>query len=321
MRCQATRYASDGRRGMRCAGNGRDGGAGEDGGRRRRGARRGARERAYARAGRLDGQVRAVTADAALTCPPCAPPSSSPAAAASSARTSSSGSRPTGTSLRPAPRRLRPDRRRGRRAALRRRAARARHPPRRRGRRHRREPRQPRPLLVREPDHGRAGDRAERARRRREVRRSPARSAPTRSSRRCRFARTISGTATPRRRTRRTGSPRRCCSSAPGIPRAVRPQRDLPPAGQPLRPARQLRPRELARDPGADPQDGRGAGARRAEVVLWGDGSPTREFLYVDDCAEGDPARGRALRRRRAGEPRRRARRSRSGISPSSSPS
>jgi GDP-L-fucose synthase len=24
-----------------------------------------------------------------------------------------------------------------------------------------------------------------------------------------------------------------------------------------------------------------------AEIVLWGDGSPTREFLYVDDCAEG----------------------------------
>nr|MBA2359021.1 NAD-dependent epimerase/dehydratase family protein [Actinomycetota bacterium] len=24
-----------------------------------------------------------------------------------------------------------------------------------------------------------------------------------------------------------------------------------------------------------------------AEVVLWGDGSPTREFLYVDDAAEG----------------------------------
>jgi len=23
------------------------------------------------------------------------------------------------------------------------------------------------------------------------------------------------------------------------------------------------------------------------EVVLWGDGSPTREFLYADDCAEG----------------------------------
>lgn len=25
----------------------------------------------------------------------------------------------------------------------------------------------------------------------------------------------------------------------------------------------------------------------RSEVVLWGDGSPTREFLYVEDCAEG----------------------------------
>jgi GDP-L-fucose synthase len=24
----------------------------------------------------------------------------------------------------------------------------------------------------------------------------------------------------------------------------------------------------------------------REQVVLWGDGSPTREFLYVDDCAE-----------------------------------
>jgi GDP-L-fucose synthase len=27
--------------------------------------------------------------------------------------------------------------------------------------------------------------------------------------------------------------------------------------------------------------------AGRAEVVLWGDGSPTREFFYVEDCAEG----------------------------------
>src|SRR5205823_12632357 len=26
--------------------------------------------------------------------------------------------------------------------------------------------------------------------------------------------------------------------------------------------------------------------AAEDEVVLWGDGSPTREFLYVDDCAE-----------------------------------
>lgn len=27
--------------------------------------------------------------------------------------------------------------------------------------------------------------------------------------------------------------------------------------------------------------------ASRDEIVLWGDGSPTREFLYVDDCARG----------------------------------
>jgi GDP-L-fucose synthase len=31
--------------------------------------------------------------------------------------------------------------------------------------------------------------------------------------------------------------------------------------------------------------DGEERGER--EIVLWGDGSPTREFLYVDDCAEG----------------------------------
>jgi GDP-L-fucose synthase len=37
------------------------------------------------------------------------------------------------------------------------------------------------------------------------------------------------------------------------------------------------------------------------EVVLWGDGSPTREFLYVDDCAEGI-----VLRRAGAREPRHR---------------
>ena len=74
-------------------------------------------------------------------------------------------------------------------------------------------------------------------------------------------------------------------------------ERDLPPAGEPLRAARQLRPRDVARDPGADPQDGRDASD---EVVLWGDGSPTREFLYVEDCVEGLVLAGGALRRRRA---------------------
>ncbi len=40
------------------------------------------------------------------------------------------------------------------------------------------------------------------------------------------------------------------------------------------------------------------------EVVLWGDGSPTREFLYVDDAAEGNRPRGAPLRPARARQPR-----------------
>ena len=42
------------------------------------------------------------------------------------------------------------------------------------------------------------------------------------------------------------------------------------------------------------------------EVVLWGDGSPTREFLYVEDAADGVRARRRPLLRRRAAEHRHR---------------
>ena len=56
--------------------------------------------------------------------------------------------------------------------------------------------------------------------------------------------------------------------------------------GEPVRAARQLRSRVVARHPGDDPQVRRGAGERRPEVVLWGDGTPTREFLYVDDARE-----------------------------------
>ena len=40
------------------------------------------------------------------------------------------------------------------------------------------------------------------------------------------------------------------------------------------------------------------------EIVLWGDGTPTREYLYVDDCVRGTAPCGRALRRSRAGQPR-----------------
>ena len=69
---------------------------------------------------------------------------------------------------------------------------------------------------------------------------------------------------------------------------SVRIQLDLSPAREPLRPVGQLRPRVLSRDSCADSQVFRGGGiVRAAEIVVWGDGSPTREFLYVDDAAEG----------------------------------
>ena len=53
------------------------------------------------------------------------------------------------------------------------------------------------------------------------------------------------------------------------------------------------------------------------EVVCWGTGNATREFLFVEDCAEGHRAGDGALRRPRTGESRRRASRSASAISPS----
>ena len=38
------------------------------------------------------------------------------------------------------------------------------------------------------------------------------------------------------------------------------------------------------------------------EVVLWGDGSPTREFIHVRDAGHRVPARPGAVRRRRSGQ-------------------
>ena len=56
--------------------------------------------------------------------------------------------------------------------------------------------------------------------------------------------------------------------------------------GEPLRPGRQLRPRGLPRDRGDDPQvRASPPSAGDPEVVLWGTGKPSREFLYVDDAA------------------------------------
>ena len=95
---------------------------------------------------------------------------------------------------------------------------------------------------------------------------------------------------------REEGAPRRCS----GVPRAVRPQHDLPAADEPVRAARQLRSRDVACDPGADQEDDRGrdeessSGAtarRRASSSMWATAPRVR-------------AGGRALRRGGAGEPR-----------------
>ena len=72
----------------------------------------------------------------------------------------------------------------------------------------------------------------------------------------------------------------------PGLPPAVRVQCDSPAAGQPVRPRRQFRPGVVPRDSGARAQVPRGQRSSAREIVCWGDGTATREFLYVEDCAE-----------------------------------
>ena len=69
--------------------------------------------------------------------------------------------------------------------------------------------------------------------------------------------------------------------------RAVRVERHPPDPGESVRTRRQLRPGELARHPGADQEcvDARDAGEDHIDV--WGTGSASREFLYVDDAADG----------------------------------
>ena len=58
-------------------------------------------------------------------------------------------------------------------------------------------------------------------------------------------------------------------------------------ADQPVRSRRQLRPAELARAAGADPQVPRGEGsAATPRSSVWGSGTPRREFLHVDDLAD-----------------------------------
>ena len=110
------------------------------------------------------------------------------------------------------------------------------------------------------------------------------RSARIRSTRRRRSARRTSGTAIPRRRTRRTASRRRRCSSAP---QAYREQYGL--NAITLLPVNLYGPRDNfdLETSHVVPALIRKMLEADDEVVLWGDGTPTREFLFVEDCAEG----------------------------------
>ena len=198
--------------------------------------------------------------------------------------------------------RLRPHALGGHRAPLPRHEARARAAPRGRGRRDRRQPRQPGPLLVREPDDGRARARAVAPARRRQARRAR-RCARTRSSHRCPSARTISGTATRRRRTRRTASRRSRCSSARRPTASSTGCTGSTSAGEPLRARRQLRPGDVARDPGADPEDARGD-ARRARGRALGRRLADARVPLRRGLRRRDRARVAPLRRERAGQPR-----------------
>ena len=140
---------------------------------------------------------------------------------------------------------------------------------------------------------GVARARAEPAARRREARHRSARSARTRSSRRCRSARTTSGTAIPEETNAPYGVAKKSLLvGGADLPRAVRAERDLPAAGEPLRAARQLRPRDLARDPGADPQDGRGRRARRARDRALGRRLADARVPLRRGLRRRDPARG-----------------------------
>ena len=165
---------------------------------------------------------------------------------------------------------------------------------------------QPGRVLLRQPDDGRAADRARRGRPAWRSSSPSAPSAPTRSSRRCRSARKTSGTAIPRRPTRRTGWRRRCCSCRR---RRIAQQYgfnvDLPAAGESVRPRRQLRSRVVARHPGADPASAsKRSTAARPTIDVWGDGSRDARVPVRRGRRRRTSARVGALRQQRARQPR-----------------
>ena len=193
--------------------------------------------------------------------------------------------------------RVRPDHRLGRGTPVPGRPARARHSPRRRGRGHRRESREPGPVLVREPDDGRPRARAVRGSHDVEklVLLGTICSYPKFTP--VPFREEDLWNGYPEETNAPYGVAKKACSSVRTRTGSSTGSTDLPAAGQPLRAARQLRPRDVARDSGADAQDDGGAGARRGRNRALGrrladPGVPLRRRLR-----RGDRARRRALRR------------------------
>ena len=166
--------------------------------------------------------------------------------------------------VRAAERRVRPALPRRCSAAARRRGAGLPCPPRRGRRRHRRQPRQPGVVLLRQRGHGHPSPRggAQSGRRedagRRDDMRVPERHAG--AVQRGRSLGRLSGDDQRALRARQEDAAR----AGAGVPRAVRDEHRLPAAGQPVRPRRKLRPGVEPRHPGAGPEarGGQGAGRR-----------------------------------------------------------
>ncbi len=73
----------------------------------------------------------------------------------------------------------------------------------------------------------------------------------------------------------------------PSLSQAIRARLHLGDADQSLWSGRQLRPRQRPCAARAHPQGSRGAANEGiAEMTIWGSGTPRREFLHVDDCAD-----------------------------------
>ena len=72
-----------------------------------------------------------------------------------------------------------------------------------------------------------------------------------------------------------------------GLSGAVWIQRHLPTSRQSLRPEGQFRFGDFTRYPTLIRKCVEAKENNDEQIILWGDGSPTREFLYVEDAAEG----------------------------------